>query len=430
MRLLLLGHCSYYTVANLSEAIRNYIPVIKVTAADPVKPGGGLLSEEDGKAFDEVISLPVKRHIKISSGNRIHSLSEIFKDKAKRNSLLKNLFLIRFRSVFNQINSNAEEIIHSEKIKSLFSNYDIFHFHYLSPEYLYNVRYIPSDKKVIMTFWGSDLYQISGTENYRKQLEAFDRADIITVNALEIKETVLAKYGRNLEDKIRFSDFGLNEAKLKRLNSENREKYVSDFRKKNNIDANKIVITIGYSGSSKQKHIEILKILDTLDETYKKRIYALIPLTYGLQFEEKDYPEKVKKVSDEAEFETLILENYMTEEELARFTFSSDITLNLRDTDALNASMLESLYAGNILVNGAWLPYGKLRRLGVYFREIDRISELKELIPFLFDNFEKEKSNTSVNAEIIRKNFLYDNFIKDWEAVYLNVSTNMNQNKY
>ncbi len=430
MRLLLLGHCSYYTVANLSEAIRNYIPGIKVTAADPVKPGGGLLSEEDGKAFDEVISLPVKRHIKISSGNRIHSLSEIFKDKAKRNSLLKNLFLIRFRSVFNQINSNAEEIIHSEKIKSLFSNYDIFHFHYLSPEYLYNVRYIPSDKKVIMTFWGSDLYQISGTENYRKQLEAFDRADIITVNALEIKETVLAKYGRNLEDKIRFSDFGLNEAKLNRLNSENREKYVSDFRKKNNIDADKIVITIGYSGSSKQKHIEILKILDTLDETYKKRIYALIPLTYGLQFEEKDYPEKVKKVSDEAEFETLILENYMTEEELARFTFSSDITLNLRDTDALNASMLESLYAGNILVNGAWLPYGKLRRLGVYFREIDRISELKELIPFLFDNFEKEKSNTSVNAEIIRKNFLYDNFIKDWEAVYLNVSTNMNQNKY
>jgi len=430
MRLLLLGHCSYYTVANLSEAIREFIPGINVTAADPVKPGGGLLSEEEGKAFDEVISLPVKRHIKISAGNRIHSLVEIFKNKANRSSLLKNLFLFRFKPVFNQINSNAEEIIYSDKIKSLFSNYDIFHFHYLSPEYLYNVRYIHPGKKVIMTFWGSDLYQISGTENYRKQLEAFVRADIITVNALEIKETVLAKFGRNLEDKIRFADFGLDKAKLNRLNSENRDKYISGFRKKNNIDDNKVVITIGYSGSSKQKHIEILKILDTLDEKYKKRIFALIPLTYGLQFEEKDYPERVKKVCDEAEFETLILENYMTDDALAGFTFSSDITLNLRDTDALNASMLESIYAGNILVNGAWLPYGKLKRLGIYFREIDKLSGLKELIPFLLDNFEKEKIKTSVNTEIIKENFLYDNFIKDWEAVYKNGSTNMNQSKY
>ena len=281
-----------------------------------------------------------------------------------------------------------------------------------------------------MTFWGSDLYQISGTENYTKQLEAFNRADIITVNALEIKETVLAKFGRNIEDKIRFADFGLDKAKLNRLNSGNRDKYISGFRKKNNIDDNKVVITIGYSGSSKQKHIEILKILDTLDEKYKKRIFALIPLTYGLQFEEKDYPERVKKVCDEAEFDTLILESYMTVEALAGFTFSSDITLNLRDTDALNASMLESIYAGNILVNGAWLPYGKLKRLGIYFREIDKLSGLKDLIPFLLDNFEKEKSKTSSNTEIIRKNFLYDNFIKDWEAIYVNGKANMNQNKY
>ena len=81
MRLLLLGHCSYYTIANLAVAIREYIPEINVTAADPLKPGGGSISQEEMKVFDEVIYLPMKRQIKISTADRLHSLAEIFKDK-------------------------------------------------------------------------------------------------------------------------------------------------------------------------------------------------------------------------------------------------------------------------------------------------------------------------------------------------------------
>ena len=329
-----------------------------------------------------------------------------------------------------QINSNAEEIIHSEKIRTIFSNFDIFHYHYLAPEYLYNVKYVPNGKKVVMTFWGSDLYQIAGTENYRKQLDSLERADIITVNALEIKETLLAKFGRNLEDKIRFSDFGLDKDKLKKLNAENRVKFISDFRNKYKIQENKVVITVGYSGSSKQKHIEILNTLNTLDERYRKRMFVVIPMTYGLQFEEKGYAETVKKVCNESGFETLILEKYMVDDELAAFTFSSDIKLNLRDTDALNAAMLESLFAGNIVINGAWLPYGKLKRLGIYFREIEKLSGLKEILPFLIDNFEDEKRKASGNAEIIRKNFLYDNLIFDWKEIYTGSALTMNSNIY
>ena len=430
MRLLLLGHCSYYTIANLAVAIREYIPEINVTAADPLKPGGGSISQEEMKVFDEVIYLPMKRQIKISTADRLHSLAEIFKDKTKRSILLKNIFLLRFRSLMKQINSNAEEIIHSEKIRTIFSNFDIFHYHYLAPEYLYNVKYVPNGKKVVMTFWGSDLYQIAGTENYRKQLDSLERADIITVNALEIKETLLAKFGRNLEDKIRFSDFGLDKDKLKKLNAENRVKFISDFRNKYKIQENKLVITVGYSGSSKQKHIEILNTLNTLDERYRKRMFVVIPMTYGLQFEEKGYAETVKKVCNESGFETLILEKYMVDDELAAFTFSSDIKLNLRDTDALNAAMLESLFAGNIVINGAWLPYGKLKRLGIYFREIEKLSGLKEILPFLIDNFEDEKRKASGNAEIIRKNFLYDNLIFDWKEIYTGSDLTMNSNIY
>ena len=79
-----------------------------------------------------------------------------------------------------------------------------------------------------MTFWGSDLYQIAGTKITESSWILL-RADIITVNALEIKETLTAKFGRNLEDKIRFSIFGLDKDKLKKLNAENRVKFISDF---------------------------------------------------------------------------------------------------------------------------------------------------------------------------------------------------------
>jgi hypothetical protein len=428
MKILFLGHCSYYTVGNFAAALKEKYSDLNITVADPVKPGGKGISEEEGKVFDEVIYFPKRKDAVVSAGDIFKSFSETIKDHTERSKFFRKLFRLRFKAAAEQIEKNAKEKVFSEQIRNIFMNFDIFHFHYLSPDYLSAIRFIPENKKILLTFWGSDLYQVSGVSNYNKQFEGLHKADLITVNALEIKEAVLTKFGRDLNPKLRDADFRLSKSKLERIEQRKKENANSSFKQKHGIPEEKIIVTLGYSASSKQKHIEILKILNEFDEKYKSRIFVLIPMTYGLEHEDEDYLEKVKDVCNKINLETKILEDYLVDDELVDFIISSEITLNLRDTDALNAAMLESLFAGNIVVNGAWLPYGKLRRLGIHYREIENIMELKSLIPEILDNQGQEKERALVNPEIIRKNFLYENTISEWKNIYDELYTGQSRN--
>lgn len=418
MKILFLGHCSYYTVGNFAAALKEKYSDLNITVGDPVKPGGKEISEEEGKVFDEVIYFPKRKDAVVSAGDIFKAFSETLKDHSERSKFFRKLLRFRFKAAAEQIERNAKEKVFSEQIRNIFMNFDIFHFHYLSPDYLSAIRYIPENKKILLTFWGSDLYQVSGVNNYKKQFEGLHKADLITVNALEIKEAVLTKFGRDLYPKLRDADFRLSKKKLELIDQRKKENAISCFKQKHGIPEEKIILTLGYSASSKQRHIEILKILNELDEKYKNRIFVVIPMTYGLEHEDEDYLGKVKDFCGKVSLDTKILEDYMVGEELVDFTISSEITLNLRDTDALNASMLESLFAGNIVINGAWLPYGKLRRLGIHYKEIELKKELKSVIPEILDNPGQEKERTLVNPEIIRKNFLYENTISEWKNIY------------
>lgn len=426
MRLIFLGHCSFYTISNFATAIKQNLNNVTITVADPVKPVGDELTEEDQKAFDEIIKLPSKRSIKLSNSNRIDSIKNIIKDKNKIKYFLKCLFLLRWTSIKNFINGNAENNIFTNLISKQLENYDVYHFHYLSPEFLIPLKFIKKDKRVLLTFWGSDLYQVEGADNYIKQLEAFKRADIITINTEEMKETFLAKFGRMFESKIRYADFGLNEKSLDMINTKNNKQTISDFKKKNRISHDKIIIVLGYSGSSKQRHLEILKILDKLDKNILSKLFVIIPMTYGLQFQHKDYLQKVKEECNQVGFEYKILTEFMAQEDLTEMIISGQIKLNLRETDAVNAAMLESLFAGSIVVNGSWLPYGKLRRLGIYYEEVNSIDDLKNLIPYLIENFKQVKIKTINNPSLISENFSYRTAIKDWIKVYDEITNNNN----
>lgn len=418
MKILFLGHCSYYTVGNLAAALKENYSDLKITVADPVKPGGNKITDKEGEIFDEVIYFPGRKDVSVNKGDKKRSITEILKNHTERNKLFRKIFKLRFKAAAEQILKKAKENEFSKQIRNIFQNYDIFHFHYLSPEYLSAIQFIPDNKKILLTFWGSDLYQVTGVNNYKRQLEGLARADLITVNALEIKEAVLTKFGRDLYPKLRDADFRLSKEKLNRIDKRKKENAVSCFKMKHGIQEEKIIITLGYSASSKQRHVEILNILNELDEKIKNKIFVVIPMTYGLEHEDEDYSEKVKSACERMSFGTKILVDYMVGDELVDFIISGEITLNLRDTDALNAAMLESLYSGNIVVNGAWLPYGKLRRLGIYYKEIELKKELKSVIPEILENIEQEKKNALVNKEIISKNFLYEYTISEWKKIY------------
>lgn len=422
MRLIFLGHCSFYTVSNFAKAIKENIENVTITVADPVKPGGDILTDEDKNSFDEIIQLPSKKNIRLSFSDKLKSFKKIFRKRSEIKFLIKNLFLLRLNTVKNNINSNAENFIYEKQMTEILKEYDVYHFHYLAPEFLTPLKWINNDKKILLTFWGSDLFQVAGVQNYEKQLEALKRAELITINSVEMKETFLAKFGRGFESKVRLADFGLNEKKLQHIRNKDKEKTTAEFKKKYNIEKDQIIIIIGYSGSSKQRHIEILKILNSLSEDVRIKIFAILPMTYGLQFEDNKYLDEVKDECSRSAFGTKIITDFMPDDEFTELIIAGQVKLNLRDTDAMNAAMLESLFAGCIVVNGSWLPYGKLRRLGIYYNEIDKLEDLKELIPQIVNNFENEKNKTKNNEKLTSDNFSYSNTIADWLNVYKEIN--------
>ena len=73
----------------------------------------------------------------------------------------------------------------------------------------------------------------------------------------------------------------------------------------------------------------------------------------------------------------------MPPNETAMFRKACDALIQVQDTDVLSGSMLEHLYAGNAVVTGDWLPYGKLIAFGVLCRSLWTVKSIKEVPTWL-----------------------------------------------
>lgn len=414
----MLGHCSYFTIANFVKLLKAKIPGLEITVANPFNPGGNALSDKQLEVFDRVISLPKKRNINIKSSDRMAALRNILKYKLERRNIFFNLVSLRFRKIKYYINAEAENIVFGNIMKKIFAEYDIFHFHYASPYFLSPMKFVPNGKVKIISIWGSDLFQVSGAENYRLQLEAFNTADLIICNTIEKREIFLSKFGRHLTSKIRIANFGLPEEKFQKIKLCNNSESRIRFRKKMGISPGKFIVVVGYNSSPKQNHVVILNYISRIAADIKDRIHLIIPMTYGTKKGEENYASEVKSICEKTGCSFTIFEDYLSEDEYFEFNSSTDIRINLRETDSMNTAMLESIAGESIMINGVWHPYGILRRLGIYYFEIEKISELENLIPYLIKNIEAEKVKVKSNPEFLREYFSSERTSNDWEEIY------------
>lgn len=418
LKILLLGHCSYFTIANFTELIKQNIKGAEVTVADPFNPDGSKLNGRQLEVFDKVVHIPTKKEIKISFKDRLSSALRIVKNRIGLRDFIFNIISLRIRKIKYTIDSVAESNIHGKRLGDMFKDYDVFHFHYAAPGFLYPINYIPENKIKIISIWGSDLFQTAGVKNYSEQLSSFEIADFIIINTIEKREIFLSKFGRKFAGKIRMANFGIPECKFVRMENFFNSVYSKDFKKKNRISEEKIVITVGYNASSKQNHIEIIKTISRINQEVKEKLHLIIPLTYGFSSDRNEYIAEVIRECKEGGIDFTIIDKYIPEEEYFGILYSSDIKINLRETDSMNTAMLESIFAGNIVINGAWHPYGILRRLGIYCREVESVNELEKLIPSLIENLYMEKSKTSKNPELVRAYFSSLNTSGQWKNFF------------
>jgi len=334
-------------------------------------------------------------------------LNEIFINCLERNCKIIKSFK----------NSLKHQLL-KERFSPILNNYDIINFHSLSPSTLQFTDFIKPDKKVIHSFWGSDLYQINGIKNYFGQINALKRADIITLHSFEMELTVLAKFGSVIKGKIVRALFGINDSVFDRLDKIKERGLDTDFLEKYLIPGNKIKVTICYCGNPVCNHIPIINELEKLNETIKEKIHLMVPMTYGNY--SIDYLEEVKSLLHRSKITFTLFEKYLPYEDVLKMRVYSDIMIMMNKSDALSQSVSEFLYAENLLISAAWLPYSPFRLKEIFMYESD-FPGLSEIVSNAVKNQQLLKNSLKENPQKVKKLTAFSNLWQQWPEMLENL---------
>jgi glycosyltransferase involved in cell wall biosynthesis len=292
-----------------------------------------------------------------------------------------------------------------------FGRFDVFHWHCIDPSRLAALRLIPAGGKVVLQPWGSDLYRTSGVVEYTRQLHACRRADVITVASPEMREVLLAKFGRDLFPRTRLIRYGTE--KLETIDAVKRAGNAALRRL--SMPPDKRIVCVGTSASRGNQHLEILRSLSRLPASIASRIGLVLPMTYGA---DPGYLAAVREAIPASVSDAVILDEPLSPEETAQLRCSTDVLIHLPISDAFSATMCECLYAGATMITGSWLPYSPLRVNGVHYREISDVSDVPDALRLVVEDYEHEERMTRTTPPIIRDLVSWQAVAPQWRSLY------------
>jgi len=298
-----------------------------------------------------------------------------------------------------------------------FQDYDTFHFHFMQYSYLRELFLVPKNKKIVCTFWGSDLLRTNDILNFYFVKKALNKATIITCQSEELKEIILAKFGRNLFDKIQIAIFPVSEKTYDfiDLNYNNKEA-IAIFKSDYGYSNDKINVLIGHNGSPFNNHLKIINSLKNARN--KNKIHLIINLNYAItENEKKTYKIALTDALNKSDCSYVILEKFFVDEELSISRLASDVFIHAPISDALSGTMLELLYASNIVITGSWLPYKTFKAAHLSYFEITDFIELSEKLDSVIENFETEKELTLKNKSLVRDTFISEKLVQKWDWI-------------
>jgi hypothetical protein len=298
-----------------------------------------------------------------------------------------------------------------------FQDYDTFHFHFMQYSYLRELFLVPKNKKIVCSFWGSDLLRTNDILNFYFVKKALNRATVITCQSQELKEIILSKFGRNLTDRIQIALFPTYERIYDLMDANEQNQEAKNLFKSNyNYSDDKLNILIGHSGSTSNNHLKIIKSLENVK--HKNKIHLIINLNYAITSSEKElYTKELTEVLNRLDISYVILEKFFVNEELAISRLASDIFIHAPISDALSGTMLELLYASNIVITGSWLPYKTYRKANLNYHEFYDFGELSEKLDLIIDTINSEKTLASKNKVFIKDYFNNDRIIVNWSQI-------------
>ena len=190
-----------------------------------------------------------------------------------------------------------------------------------------------------------------------------------------------------------------------------RDNNLDAFKKEFLIPVGKTIVCVGYNARSEQQHIKVIESLKNLPDEFKKQIAIILPLTY---LREETYLNVLKTFLASTEFNSVTLDKFMNQEDMAKLWLSCDVFINSQTCDAMSASVIEALHAGVEVVSGSWLKYPELEKIGVHIDQFDNFADLPNLIE------QAIKKHKNKDSKIAKQgyNTSLDDYRKSWNEIY------------
>ena len=266
--------------------------------------------------------------------------------------------------------------------------------------------HIPYD----ITLWGSDILRVDN--NMLNQMKyGFDHCEYIK-GIDKLLDKVSDSYFHAYDNKLLVAYFGdamcdvidnIDSSTVNKLNLKLFERVKE-----------RIIVTCGYNAMPAQQHEMIIEALNQLSSEQKQQIYLVFPMTYE---KSEKYLDKINYLLEKTGIDYLILDKFLSEEELATVRLKTGIVVNTQTTDALAAALVQHLYCGNVLIVGEWLEYKPFDSRDIYYIKTNS-ENLAKTISEVIDDFPKFKTQTSGNHDKLLDIASWNSIIYQWIKAY------------
>jgi hypothetical protein len=371
MRILFIGSCSSFFLVPLAKALRKENPEVFLGVYGLLNPAGEL-SQEDQAVFDQVYP-NIEGKLKEGKLARLKAVMQLIHDQGAPVAFWKAVFSGKVKSFITQKESELKILDQRRQIGEISKGFDLVQVHYLKENNLNLVEKVPANK-LLLSFWGSDLMQAEDHHFTARKKKLLADCLGISIHGADLAFVASVKYGWNLRDKMSFALFPLNEEIIRGIDQSTKEDALAFLSEFGSIPKGRRIVAMGYNSHPRFKHLEILDHLHHLNEGLMEQMHFVFTFGYGHDPQEQ---ENIVQKLQQYGCSYSIVDRYLENEEVGKLRNACDTFMFLTDSDAFSGTMIEYLYAGAHVITGTWLPFGKLRRAGIAFSEVEAVEDLR-----------------------------------------------------
>lgn len=260
-------------------------------------------------------------------------------------------------------------------------------------------------KNIILVPLGSDVLRISKLVRL-SLIPFYQKANYIVLPKTGFKQ-VVQKYFKIKESQI--VNLGFGSDMIDAIEESNLSK--EDAKKELKI-IGKFVITIGYNAVEAQNHLKVIKEIDKIRTKLPQNLLLLFPMSYPSTPTNVAYRTQIKEYLRSRKYDFIMLENYLSEEDLLLYRKCTDIFIHAQRTDASCSSIQEYLLANCTVLNAAWLQYPQLEKYEKPYFTFNHLEDIGECLIKAITIHDTPHVNQLLKEEIYKRGWKSE--IKLW----------------